>query len=176
MTPDRFRNINKAAKGRPESPPKVKSEIRKYGISASPGIVIGTAFLRDSELLVVPRTKLTKVQVKAEIKKFQEILAETRGELLGIKSHIAEQMGDDHAKIFDSHLMILDDVLVVEDTVDLIRKERMNAAGKGTNWSAVACRAFEARLAEIAAAKKKKDIEDVVQRLRGSRLRRDDEM
>ncbi|MCK4775328.1 MAG: phosphoenolpyruvate--protein phosphotransferase, partial [Candidatus Krumholzibacteria bacterium] len=52
----------------------------------------------------------------------------TRDELRSIKSHIAEQMGDNHARIFDAHLMILDDVMVSEDTIDVIRKEKLNAA------------------------------------------------
>ena len=38
----------------------------------------------------------------------------------------------------------------------------------GENWSAIACRAFEQRLGEIAAQKVEKDMEDVVARLRAS--------
>lgn len=129
MASDRLRDIKKASGEEPlGSSPARKTEIQKFGISASPGIVIGKAFLKDSELLVVPRKRLRKEEVEAEVEKLQQILEITRGELLQIKSHIAEQMGDDHAKIFDAHMMILEDVLVVEDTIALIRKEQMTAA------------------------------------------------
>jgi phosphotransferase system enzyme I (PtsI) len=37
-------------------------------------------------------------------------------------------MGEDHARIFDAHLMILDDVMVIEDTEALIRTEGYSAA------------------------------------------------
>jgi phosphotransferase system enzyme I (PtsI) len=107
---------------------ETKKEISKYGISASPGIVIGRAFLQDSELLVVPMTRLAEDQIEKEINHFNSVLELTKKELMSIRSHIAEQMGDDHARIFDAHLMILGDVMVSEDTVDVIRKEQIGAA------------------------------------------------
>ena len=90
--------------------------------------MIGKASLKDSELLVVPQIRLAKGDVDKEVDKFQEAVEKTRDELRSIKSHIAEQMGDNHARIFDAHLMILDDVMVSEDTIDVIRKEKLNAA------------------------------------------------
>jgi phosphotransferase system enzyme I (PtsI) len=109
-------------------PAPEKKEIVKYGISASPGIVIGRAFLRDSELLVVPLTRLAPDQIDKEIKHFQSVLEKTKEELMAIRSHIAEQMGDDHARIFEAHLMILADAMVSEDTIALIKKEQISAA------------------------------------------------
>jgi hypothetical protein len=54
-------------------------------------------------------------------------------------------------------------------------KERMDAVAGQVNWSAVAVRAFEERLAELAAVKKEKTMGDAIQRLRASKLRADDE-
>jgi len=53
-------------------------------------------------------------------------------------------------------------------------KEQMEAVGKLVNWSAVACRAFEDKLAEIAAQKEKKDMHDIVTRLRASKRQSED--
>jgi phosphotransferase system enzyme I (PtsI) len=105
-----------------------KTEIVKYGISASPGIVICKAFLKDSALLVVPQTRLADGEIDNEIERFKSALINTKKELNSIKGHISEQMGDNHARIFESHLLIIDDVMFHEDTVDLIRSERLNAA------------------------------------------------
>jgi phosphotransferase system enzyme I (PtsI) len=124
VAPPEFKDSN----GSSDGPDLEKTEIAKYGISASPGIVIGRVFLQDSELLVVPFTRLANDQIEKEISHFQAGLERTREELMSIRSHIAEQMGDDHARIFDAHMMILDDVMVSEDTVDLIRKEQIGAA------------------------------------------------
>ena len=124
MSSDKIKRETRAARTKPAD----KNEITKYGISAAPGIVIGKASLKDSELLVVPQIRLAKGDVDKEVDKFQEAVEKTRDELRSIKSHIAEQMGDNHARIFDAHLMILDDVMVSEDTIDVIRKEKLNAA------------------------------------------------
>jgi ABC-type Zn2+ transport system substrate-binding protein/surface adhesin len=52
-------------------------------------------------------------------------------------------------------------------------KEAMEGV-EGVNWSAVAVRAFQDKLAEIAAKKEKKSMTDVIQRLRVSRRRSDE--
>jgi hypothetical protein len=48
-------------------------------------------------------------------------------------------------------------------------KRRIDKAGEDVNWSAIAARAFESKLADIAAKKEKKNMDDVIQRLRASR-------
>jgi hypothetical protein len=54
-------------------------------------------------------------------------------------------------------------------------KEQMEAVAEPVNWSALACRAFEAKLAEIAAKKERKGMDDIVTRLRASKRRVEDE-
>jgi hypothetical protein len=54
-------------------------------------------------------------------------------------------------------------------------KEQMEAVTEPVNWSALACRAFEAKLAEIAAKKEQKSMDDVITRLRASMRRVEDE-
>ena len=51
--------------------------------------------------------------------------------------------------------------------------ERMEKANKteDVNWSQVAATAFEVKLAEVAARKEKKTMEDVIQRLKASKLK-----
>jgi hypothetical protein len=48
-------------------------------------------------------------------------------------------------------------------------KRRMDKVKEPINWSALACAAFEQKLAEVAARKERKDMDDVIQRLRGSK-------
>ncbi|HEY2252797.1 MAG TPA: hypothetical protein VGH74_17110 [Planctomycetaceae bacterium] len=52
---------------------------------------------------------------------------------------------------------------------------RMSKAAD-VNWSAVACRAFEQKLGELAAQKKEKNMEDVIARLKASKNECDSEM
>lgn len=55
-------------------------------------------------------------------------------------------------------------------------KRRMDKAGPDVNWSAIAATAFEAKLAEIAAKKVKKNMDDVIQRLRASKTSSENEL
>jgi len=105
-----------------------REEIRRRGISAAPGIVIGPAFLKDSEFFHVPRTVIEEDRVQAEVDVFQQVLADTRKEIVAIKTHMSEQLGEDHARIFDAHLLILDDEVITDGTIAVIREQRLNAA------------------------------------------------
>jgi hypothetical protein len=53
-------------------------------------------------------------------------------------------------------------------------KSRMDQA-EGVNWSPLACKAFEVKLAEIINTKGAKDMQDVITRLKASKSKTDDE-
>lgn len=106
----------------------VKPAFERRGISASPGIVIGPAFVRDNERLNVPRKLVEPSAIEGEVARFLQALADTARELRAFKADIARRMGDEHARIFDAHLLILDDRMLVDETSAFIRNERLNAA------------------------------------------------
>ena len=54
-------------------------------------------------------------------------------------------------------------------------KRRMDKVKEDVNWSALACQAFQEKLAEIAARKEVKAMADVVERLRASKRKSDNE-
>jgi hypothetical protein len=53
-------------------------------------------------------------------------------------------------------------------------KRRMEVVEEEVNWSGVACRAFEAKLAEMASKKERKTMDDVISRLRASKQQEED--
>jgi len=121
VSEDRLGNLNSTA-------PDTGEEIVRKGLSASPGIVIGTVFLKDSETLVVPQHQVDAADTPDEIARFEDALKDTRAELNALRENIAEYMGDDHARIFDAHLLILDDITVTDGTRKVISEARLNAA------------------------------------------------
>jgi len=130
MSRGKTNKLNSPPKGAPDVHISAvpKPEVEKHGISASPGIVIGTAFVRDAERFSVPRSTVEPARVEGEVKRFAAALAETTRELRAFKADIARRMGDNHARIFDAHLLILDDTMLVDETSAAIRTERLNAA------------------------------------------------
>jgi phosphotransferase system enzyme I (PtsI) len=97
------------------------------GIAASPGIAIGKVHLFEPEELLVGERRVPPRQIDEEIERFKGSLSSTREEIEGIRQTIMAELGEEHAKIFDAHLMILDDVTAVEETVRAIREEHTNA-------------------------------------------------
>jgi phosphotransferase system enzyme I (PtsI) len=97
------------------------------GIPASPGIVIGKAFILDTERPHVSEERIAIEDIEEEIASFHKAVNETREALVEIRSGLEEDMGQDHARIFDAHLMILEDSMVVDGTVKRIRENRTSA-------------------------------------------------
>jgi phosphotransferase system enzyme I (PtsI) len=98
------------------------------GIPASPGIAFGEVFVVNVEDLPVTDDRVPAAQVKAEVELFNSALKDTEAELLKLRETLEEEMGENHAKIFDSHSMMLADEAVRKETVKLIRDKKLNAA------------------------------------------------
>jgi phosphotransferase system enzyme I (PtsI) len=128
MPRNKLDKINGTPPANAEPRTTAKPEIERRGISAAPGIVIGPAFVRDAERLNVPRKLVEPSAVEAEVQRFMRALSDTARELRAIKADIARRMGDDHARIFDAHLLILADGMLIDETGAAIRDERLNAA------------------------------------------------
>ena len=104
-----------------------KTEVLE-GVPASPGVVIGRAFVLDTERPHVEEEEIDPSEVDAEIAAFEGAVSETTRELERLRNGLAESLGETHARIFDAHLMILKDSMVIEGTTRRIKEERQSAA------------------------------------------------
>ncbi|NQT94856.1 MAG: phosphoenolpyruvate--protein phosphotransferase [Candidatus Omnitrophica bacterium] len=96
------------------------------GIAASPGIAIGKVFLYNREDIAVPRTKIKASDIPKEITRFEDALIKTRSEITHIRNNIAEEMGVKHAEIFNAHLLVLEDRMIIDEVITRLRKEKLN--------------------------------------------------
>ena len=97
------------------------------GIVASAGVAIGRAFLFSHEELDVPHYEVDESAVDDEIGRYRSALEETGRELEEIREKSRQEMSDDHAQIFQAHLMILEDPMFQNDIPRKIRDTRDNA-------------------------------------------------
>ncbi len=97
------------------------------GIAASPGLVIGTAYLVDDESMSVPKRKVPKEELPLEIARFEEALIKTRSEIIEIKNKIIEELGHEHGEIFDAHLLVLEDRALIEEVISSLKKDLYSA-------------------------------------------------
>ncbi|UCF04799.1 MAG: phosphoenolpyruvate--protein phosphotransferase [bacterium] len=107
---------------------KEQKEAIFNGIPASPGIAIGETFVVNVEDLPVTDDQVADERVENEVAQFEVALNETEAELDKLHKRLEEEMGEEHAKILDSHRMILADKMVKKETIELIRTRRVNAA------------------------------------------------
>jgi len=96
------------------------------GIAASPGIAIGRVFVWDSEEYTINKYKIEENQIPIEITRFEEALIKTRSEILSIQKKISKEMGVQHAEIFNAHLLVLEDRMLIEEVINKIKKEKVN--------------------------------------------------
>ncbi|HSM75144.1 MAG TPA: phosphoenolpyruvate--protein phosphotransferase [Desulfobacterales bacterium] len=107
--------------------PEQAGEIRLKGISASPGICIGKAYLVDREGVdVVKRYLLPKERLGDEVKRFKAAVKKATDEVRAIIDRTPEDLRE-HALILETHLVLLKDKMLYNRTIDVIQKKRFNA-------------------------------------------------
>jgi len=99
-----------------------------HGIPASPGIAFGEAFVVNVEDIPVTAEQVPADRVKLEVQRFETALQETEEELRKLHKQLENEMGVEHAKILDSHRMILTDEMARKNTIRHIKKNNVNAA------------------------------------------------
>ncbi|HEX9020998.1 MAG TPA: phosphoenolpyruvate--protein phosphotransferase [Nitrospirota bacterium] len=99
------------------------------GIVASPGIVIGRAYLLDRRKVVVAGRRIEDVSVKDEVSRFRKAVELSRGQLEDLKKRFSRGLGKSHLYILDTHIMLLEDKMLVDGTVKRIKDDHINAEG-----------------------------------------------
>jgi phosphotransferase system enzyme I (PtsI) len=97
------------------------------GIPASPGIAIGLAFLLHRDDLQVEQEQIPEEAVEEEVDKFTRAVEQTKDELRTIRRRVSKNLGEERARIFDVQLLMLDDVMAFDETVEAIGSRKLNA-------------------------------------------------
>ncbi|MFC1839544.1 phosphoenolpyruvate--protein phosphotransferase [Thermodesulfobacteriota bacterium] len=105
----------------------ITENIKLTGIAVSPGIVIGKARLVDrSKQKIIYQYLINDEEIDKEIERFKEALELTKKQILTLKNGMAESIKE-HSFILDAHLMIVDDNMVSDTTINTILEEKINA-------------------------------------------------
>jgi phosphotransferase system enzyme I (PtsI) len=103
------------------------SEERWRGLGVSEGYVVGRVLRVDNGNRQVYRASLDDVEIDRELDRFQQALKGARQQLLAIKAKADQELGPEHAYLFDAHLLMLEDRNLRERVEDYIRREKANA-------------------------------------------------
>jgi len=96
------------------------------GIPASAGIAIAPAYKIGKEIFNIPKEPINESQVPEQIQLFEEALTQTRKEIIGLQERISKEMGRETAEIFDAHLLVLEDRMLIEEVILRLKQEKLN--------------------------------------------------
>ncbi|MFA5092567.1 MAG: phosphoenolpyruvate--protein phosphotransferase [Candidatus Omnitrophota bacterium] len=98
------------------------------GIAAASGISIGPVYKLGSEEFVVSRQAIAWESIPEQIQLFEEALIKTRREIVELQKRISSDLGQEEAQIFDAHLLVLEDRMLIEEVISRLKKEQLNVA------------------------------------------------
>lgn len=96
------------------------------GIGVSPGIAIGKAYLLEKGRIPIPHYTLEGKAVDEECERFETAVSTVEQDLEEIKRRVHPELKE-HAHVLEVHQMILRDRLIFDETLRMIRDEKINA-------------------------------------------------
>jgi phosphotransferase system enzyme I (PtsI) len=142
-----------------------KREQRWRGVAVSDGLAAGRVLrVHSGARQSIYRVRLEDGEVEREVRRYRAAVRLSRRQLLALKKRAERALGDEHAYIFDAHLLMLEDRKLNEDVEAVIRAERV-----GSEW---AIKVITDRLLAVYEEikddylrERSSDIEDVTRRL-----------
>ncbi len=98
-----------------------------HGIAASPGYAIGPVFRVSQTRPAPPDRTVSPGEVEAEVARFQAAVAQARRDIHRLMEKLERELGASEAKILGSQLLILEDELTWDRTLERVRAEQLAA-------------------------------------------------
>ncbi|MDR5749423.1 MULTISPECIES: phosphoenolpyruvate--protein phosphotransferase [unclassified Caballeronia] len=135
-----------------------------HGIPVSRGIAIGRAYLIAPAALDVDHYLIEPDQIGAEIERFHAAQERVHAELDALRDDLAADAPSEMGAFINVHSMILNDAMLVQETIDLVRTRRYNVEWALTEQLEILSRHFD-DIEDEYLRERKADIEQVVERV-----------
>jgi len=96
------------------------------GIGASQGIAIGKIFMVQSSKFCVLKHEIKKTEIAQEITRFEHAIDQSKKQLNKIKEKARKDLDPKYLYVIDAHLMILQDDLIANKTIERTKNEKVN--------------------------------------------------
>jgi phosphoenolpyruvate-protein phosphotransferase (PTS system enzyme I) len=97
------------------------------GIGVSPGVAVGPALVLEREAVALFRLRVPPEGVGSEVERLQRAVEASRAQLQAVRARLAREVGGAPVYIFEAHLLMLDDPLLVPRALAAVREEHVNA-------------------------------------------------
>ncbi|MDP6637324.1 MAG: phosphoenolpyruvate--protein phosphotransferase [Phycisphaerae bacterium] len=99
----------------------------KEGIGVSPGVAIAPAAIVDAEEFDIPERHVSPELAEGEITRLRKAVSVSKDEILALKKRTGEQIGKETASIFDFHLGLLKDKILLKKFIDAIMEDHVTS-------------------------------------------------
>jgi phosphotransferase system enzyme I (PtsI) len=106
---------------------QTKGEKVFRGIAVSAGICRGKILVLHRARHVIARRELPDEKISPEVGRFEKSLAQTRQQISEVQRKVVESMGTKEGDIFDAHLLMLEDRMLVDEVIRVIKEQKVNA-------------------------------------------------
>ncbi len=100
-------------------------EFRGIGVSA--GIVIGKVFRLEKITYDIKPNWVRDAEVDQEAERFLDAVRTSKEQLQDIRTKIETLADSEHLRIIDTHLMLIEDQMLLKETIDYIKRHRLSA-------------------------------------------------
>ncbi|HPB08039.1 MAG TPA: phosphoenolpyruvate--protein phosphotransferase, partial [Rectinema sp.] len=142
------------------------------GIGVSPGVAIAPAFVYIDDSGIIPQYHISAEDVQSEMARFHEASLLAKKEIEALRDRAKKEAGEEQAAIFDAHIMMLDDPVLLEQIELSLKEKQFNVEA--------AVLSFESEMVNKLSSsqdplkqEKVSDIHDVVRRLLGHLLKKE---
>lgn len=135
-----------------------------HGIPVSRGIAIGRAYLIAPAALDVDHYLIEPAQIEGEVERFRSSQQLVHQELDALREDLAADAPSEMGAFINVHSMILNDAMLVQETIDLIRTRRYNVEWALTEQLERLSRHFD-DIEDEYLRERKADIQQVVERV-----------
>jgi len=141
-----------------------KTETTLHGIPASEGIACGQIFLFARNLVEVPHYAVDATKRGEEEARFERALVQARQQIAKIQAQVERNIGPEEARIFDAHLMVLEDQALIGETIREFETTGLNIAACFNRVSTRYIKAF-GEIDDEYLRERASDLRDVAQRV-----------
>ncbi|MDX2187672.1 MAG: phosphoenolpyruvate--protein phosphotransferase [Opitutaceae bacterium] len=95
----------------------IRTDITVKGIAASQGIAYGQVFLYIQSDVEIPSYQVDVNKRIEEIARFEQAILHTRQQIQKIQAEVEKNLGPEEARIFDAHLLVIEDQALISETI-----------------------------------------------------------
>jgi phosphotransferase system enzyme I (PtsI) len=96
------------------------------GIPVSSGVCHGKVIVLKRADVQIPHYQVPEDELAQQVQRFEQALVATRQDVLAVQKKINTALGDEEARIFDAHLLVLEDPVLIDSVTNTVMQKRVN--------------------------------------------------